>query len=158
MTEKLRDILVTDRSPADVRAGNGKGTYNAEDLNRVLRACSWLAGKLGGYGYSVAGEYFPACLAWARAEPPEGGTVKSDLRYRGETAEVRAIPAAEFEFKGWREAGETVSESPVYQFTAQGDRELLAVFEALSNVTRFIPAGETDGLVAADGQEFFVVR
>ena len=43
MMEKLRDVLVTDRTPADVAARNGKGTYNEADLNRVLRACSWLA-------------------------------------------------------------------------------------------------------------------
>ena len=43
MTEKLRSVLVTDRTQADVNARNEKGTYGEADLNRVLRACSWLA-------------------------------------------------------------------------------------------------------------------
>jgi len=128
--EKLSSVLVTDRTQADVNARNGKGTYNAEDLNRVLRACAWLAGRLERYGYSVPGEYFPAVLACARAYPPSGGTVQSTLCYKGETAVVRAVPADEFDFIGWTEAGETVSESPVYRFTAERDRDLAAVFRA----------------------------
>ncbi len=131
--EKLSSVLVTDRSQADVNARNGKGTYNAEDLNRVLRACAWLAGRLERYGYSVPGEYFPAVLAYARADPPGGGTVQSALCYKGETAVVRAIPAEECDFIGWTEAGETVSENPVYSFTADQDRDLVAVFRVKDN-------------------------
>ncbi len=137
--EKLSSVLITDRSPADVAARNGKGTYNAEDLNRVLRACSWLAGRLEGYGYSVPGEYFPAVLVHVTVEPPRGGRARSVLAYRGEGAAVQAIPASGFAFKGWIEAGKTVSENPVYSFTAEQDRELTAVFDA--------PASEESGVV-----------
>lgn len=130
--EKLRNILVTDRTQEDVQARNAKGTYNAEDLNRVLRACSWLAGRLEGYGYAVPGDFFPAVLIHARAEPAEGGVVNGALCYKGETAAIQAIPADGFEFKKWAEDGETVSSSPKYQFTADRDRELTAIFEKLS--------------------------
>jgi len=128
--EKLSSVLVTDRSRQDVNARNEKGTYNAEDLNRVLRACAWLAGRLERYGYSVSGEYFPAVLACARADPPGGGTARGALCYKGETAVVRAVPAKDCDFIAWTEAGETVSESPVYSFTAEQDRDLAAVFRA----------------------------
>lgn len=45
--------LITDRTAADVAAGNSKGTYNATDLNRVGAAVAYLAGLLEGYGYLV---------------------------------------------------------------------------------------------------------
>ena len=45
------DTLVTDRTQADVDARNGKGTYNASDLNRVGSAMNYLAGRLKEYGY-----------------------------------------------------------------------------------------------------------
>lgn len=129
MTEKLRDILVTDRTQADVNARNAKGMYNAEDLNRVLRACSWLAGKLEGYGYSVPGEYFPAVLVHVAVRPPRSGRAESVLAYRGETAVVRASGGSGYEFNRWEEDGQTVSETEAYSFTAERDRELVAVFD-----------------------------
>lgn len=129
MTEKLRDVLVTDRTQTDVNARNAKGTYNAEDLNRVLRACSWLAGKLEGYGYSVPGEYFPAVLVHVTVQPPHSGKADSILAYKGDTAVVRAAGGGGYEFNRWEEDGQTVSETEAYSFTAERDRELVAVFD-----------------------------
>lgn len=43
--------LITDRTQADVDARNGKGTYNASDLNRVAAAMNYVAGRLGAAGY-----------------------------------------------------------------------------------------------------------
>lgn len=126
--EKLRDVLVTDRSPADVAARNEKGTYNEADLNRVLRACSWLAGKLEGYGYGVPGEFFPAALIHVTVQPPRSGTADSVLAYKGDTATVRATGGGGYEFDRWEEDGETVSDAEAYSFTAERDRELTAVF------------------------------
>ncbi len=137
--EKLSSILITDRSPADVAARNGKGTYNAEDLNRVLRACSWLAGRLERYGYSVPGEYFPAVLVHVAVEPPRGGSADSVLAYVGETAIVRAVSGDGYEFNHWEENGVTVSEAAEYRFTASSDRDLTAVFD--------VPATEESGIV-----------
>lgn len=126
--DKLRDVLVTDRSQADVDARNEKGTYNAEDLNRVLSACSWLAGKLESCGYSVPGEFFPAVLAHVTVQPARGGRADSVLTYKGDTATVRAVGNKGYEFDRWEEDGQTVSEAESYSFTAQKDRELVAVF------------------------------
>ena len=139
MTEKLREVLVTDRTQRDVNARNEKGTYGEADLNRVLRACSWLAGKLEGYGYDVAGEYFPAVLVHVTVQPPYGGAAGSVLAYRGETAVVRAVGAEGFEFNRWEEDGQTVSEAETYSFTAERDRELVAVFD--------VPPAEESGIV-----------
>ena len=44
-------ILVTDRTDADVNAGNAKGTYTAEDLNRVGAAMNYVADRLKAAGY-----------------------------------------------------------------------------------------------------------
>lgn len=43
--------LITDRTQADVDARNGKGTYNASDLNRVAVAMNYVAGRLESAGY-----------------------------------------------------------------------------------------------------------
>lgn len=43
--------LVTDRTAADVNAGNAKGTYTAEDLNRVGAAMNYVADRLKAVGY-----------------------------------------------------------------------------------------------------------
>lgn len=43
--------LITDRKQADVDARNGKGTYNASDLNRVAAAMNYVAGRLESAGY-----------------------------------------------------------------------------------------------------------
>ena len=45
------DTLVTDRTQADVNAGNAKGTYNASDLNRVVAAMNYVADRLREQGY-----------------------------------------------------------------------------------------------------------
>ena len=45
------DTLITDRTQADVDARNGKGTYNASDLNRVAAAMNYVAGRLESAGY-----------------------------------------------------------------------------------------------------------
>lgn len=47
--------LVTDRTQADVAAGNAKGTYNAADLNRVDAAVSDIAERFASYGYAAFG-------------------------------------------------------------------------------------------------------
>lgn len=43
--------LVTDRTQADVNAGNDKGTYNSSDLNRVGAAMNYVADRLRAAGY-----------------------------------------------------------------------------------------------------------
>lgn len=45
------NTLVTDRTQADVDAQNEKGTYNADDLNRVTAAMEYLDDTLRSYGY-----------------------------------------------------------------------------------------------------------
>lgn len=55
-----------------------------------------------------------------------GGGVVS----RGMTVTVAAAAAADrYNFMGWQENGQTVSESASYTFTVTGDRTLTAVFE-----------------------------
>ena len=131
--EKLRSVLVTDRTQADVNAKNDKGTYNYTDLNRVLRACAWLAGRLEQSGYGVPFDYYKACLTFAKAQPENGGVAYGALGYNGETVTVRAVPAEKFEFQGWIESGQTVSLDQAYSFTADRDRELTALFEPIGS-------------------------
>lgn len=43
--------LITDRTQADVNAGNDKGTYKSYDLNRVGAAMNYVADRLRSAGY-----------------------------------------------------------------------------------------------------------
>lgn len=52
--------FVYDRTLADVRARNTKGTYNASDLNRVQSACNEIAAELTAAG-------IPVTLTWTRS-------------------------------------------------------------------------------------------
>lgn len=49
----IMDTLITNRTQADVIAGNAKGTYNASDLNRVGEAEEYLHDLFESYGYSM---------------------------------------------------------------------------------------------------------
>lgn len=48
-----RPRFITDRTYADVLAKNGRGTYNASDLNRVAEAVGYVREMLDAYGYAV---------------------------------------------------------------------------------------------------------
>lgn len=161
--EKLRSVLVTDRTQRDVnravylrslydKSGVWRGTkaefdelnestgiYTPVDANRVLRVCSWLAGRLEGYGYSVPGDFFPAVLIEITVHPEFSGIANSFLSYKGEQAVAIAFDKDGYEFSRWEENGETVSTSAQYIFTAETDRELVAVFE--------FPHAEASGVV-----------
>lgn len=47
----IMDTLITDRTEDDVDSGNAKGTYTAEDLNRVGAAMNYVADRLRDAGY-----------------------------------------------------------------------------------------------------------
>lgn len=49
----ILDALIFDRTAEDVAARNGKGTYNAVDLNRVEAAVGYIRDMLVRYGYVV---------------------------------------------------------------------------------------------------------
>lgn len=49
----ILDTLITDRTAADVEALNAKGTYNAEDLNRVGEAMGYIASRFQAMGYDI---------------------------------------------------------------------------------------------------------
>lgn len=66
--------LVTDRTQADVAAGNAKGTYNAADLNRVAAALEDLAARFRGYGYAVPGYQRIKITHAAKGRLPDGYT------------------------------------------------------------------------------------
>lgn len=178
----LRNVLITDRTQQDVNRAKyllslfdesgvwrgtpaeraeleaSRGIYTPADVNRVLRAVSYAAARLEGYGYTFPFEYYPAYLVSASAEPAGGGTASGGLYYKGETATAKAEAADEYLFSGWYEAGELVSEEPEYTFPASGNRELTAVFTALTNTTRFIPRGQKEAMRLSDGEELFVKR
>lgn len=128
--ESFRDYLVIDRTRQDVQAQNEKGTYNAADLNRVTRACCYVATRLRAYGYGASLELCPAYLIATSVTPYGGGTASGGVFFQGEEAAVTARPNGEYTFLRWAEDGETVSEDPAYRFTAERSRRLTAVFKA----------------------------
>lgn len=154
--EQFRDYLITDRTEADAKRARYlsglwgprpgqwcgtseelaewdaglKGAYNAKDLNRVTLAASYLLTKLGGLGYAIPADTFPAYMVSVSVDPPGSGTARGGLFYKGDPVTVSVVPIGESRFLYWSKNGETVSENPVYTFTADADLTLTAHFEA----------------------------
>lgn len=154
--DNILDTLITDRTQADVdraRYLNGlwdpralqwrgtaqeraeweagpRGAYGFGDMNRVTQAAAYLIGQLEELGYSVDVEdVTPAYTIRADVFPAEGGAVSGmGVFYEGETATVAAQAGAKYDFAAWMEAGEPVSEDPVYTFVVERSRSLTAAF------------------------------
>ena len=62
--------LVRDRTQADVSARNAKGTYNAEDLNRVTAALDDLYSQLTAFGYVIPGYAAVIDREWTDEDVP----------------------------------------------------------------------------------------
>lgn len=75
--------LVTDRTAADVNAGNDKGTYNASDLNRVGAAMNYVADRLKAAGYDP---HISPKTDW---KDGEWVTPSAQAVYLGDLAELR---------------------------------------------------------------------
>ena len=75
--------LVTDRTQADVNAGNDKGTYKASDLNRVGAAMSYVADRLRAAGYDP---HISPKTDWMDGE---WVTQADEAVYLGDLAELR---------------------------------------------------------------------
>lgn len=77
------DTLVTDRTRADVDAGNAKGIYNASDLNRVGAAMNYVAARLREQGYDP---HISPKTDWMDGE---WVTPADEAVYLGDLAELR---------------------------------------------------------------------
>ena len=77
------DTLVTDRTQADVDAGNDKGTYKASDLNRVGAAMNYVADRLRAAGYDP---HISPKTDWMDGE---WVTPADEAIYLGDLAELR---------------------------------------------------------------------
>ena len=74
---------MTDRTAADVNAGNDKGTYNARDLNRVGAAMNYVAARLREQGYDP---HISPKTDWMAGE---WITPADEAAYLGDLAELR---------------------------------------------------------------------
>ena len=77
------DTLVTDRTVADVNAGNDKGAYKASDLNRVGAAMNYVAARLREQGYDP---HISPKTDWMDGE---WVTPADEAVYLGDLAELR---------------------------------------------------------------------
>lgn len=76
--------LVTDRTQADVDAGNEKGIYQASDLNRVGAAMNYVAERLTEFGYDP---HISPKTDW---EDTDWMTVSDGERYLADLAKLRS--------------------------------------------------------------------
>ena len=77
------------------------------------------------------------------ADSAEGGSVTGGGTYEeGMEITVTATPNSNYEFAGWKENGQTVSEDKNYTFTVNGERELVGVFEKPRNNSGNSPSQE----------------
>ena len=65
----LPNGMVTDRTLADVKAGNAKGSYNAEDMNRVGLAVTLIAEQLRLCGFDTS-RITAAKMDWKEGDVP----------------------------------------------------------------------------------------
>lgn len=172
--ENIMDTLITDRTQADVdrakylnslwdpRALQWKGTpqeraeweagprgaYGFADMNRVTQAAAYLIGRLEELGYSVDVEdVTPAYNIRVSVDPAVGGVVLGGgAYYEGDTATVTAQPSEKYDFAGWKENGQVVSESASYSFVVTGPRNLTAAFalKKFQVIASVDPAGSGD--------------
>ena len=77
------ETLITDRTQADVDAGNEKGSYQASDLNRVGSAMNYVAERLLSAGYDP---HIHPKTDWTDAEWP---TPQTMTRYLSDLDELR---------------------------------------------------------------------
>lgn len=75
--------LITDRTAADVNAGNDKGTYKASDLNRVGAAMNYVAARLREQGYDPNISPKTDCMDGEWVTPAD------EAVYLGDLAELR---------------------------------------------------------------------
>ncbi len=67
--------------------------------------------------------------------PVVGGDVRGDGVYLpGETAVLEAMPQEDWQFEGWYESGIKVSDTSVYSFTVENNRNLVGLFITASGV------------------------
>lgn len=154
--DNIMDTLIVDRTQADVdrarylnslwdpRAlqwrgppqemaeweAGPRGAYGFADMNRVTQAAAYLIGQLEELGYSVDIEdVTPAYNIRVSVDPASGGTASgAGVFYEGDTATVTAQAGEKYDFVGWMESGQIVSDSTPYSFTVTGPRNLTAAF------------------------------
>lgn len=80
----IMDTLITDRTQADVDAGNAKGSYKAEDLNRVGSAMNYVADRLRAAGYD------PHITPKTDWKDDEWVNLAAQAVYLGDLAELRS--------------------------------------------------------------------
>ena len=86
-----------------------------------------------------------------------GGTVSGKGVYKnGDEVTVTATVNSDdgYEFKGWQENGETVSENLTYEFKADGDRTLTALFETDPEYRVTLQADPQDGGTVTGGGNY----
>lgn len=85
----------------------------------------------------------PSYAITASIAPAGSGTVSGAGVYQeGKAVTVTALPGDGYQFTAWQENGVTVSGDAAYTFTAAGDRNLTAVFQAVK--TSRLPEGYTE--------------
>lgn len=103
------DTLITDRIKADVETLTKKGTYNAEDLNRVGEAQAYLARRFRAYGYGVS---IAPKVNWTMEDIPRQGDMDrylADLRtLRGTLRMMETTPPVPGSMAGltWEQAND----------------------------------------------------
>ncbi len=88
----------------------------------------------------------------ASSSPVAAGTISGAGTVNcGQSVTLTATPAQGYEFANWTEAGNMVSTSPSYTFTANGNRTLVANFAPLQGTLTVVASPPNGGSVAGSG-------
>lgn len=105
---------------------------------------------------SLVASFEPVFTVTASASPPAGGTTEADSQsYKaGDAAQVKAFPAAGYEFSRWSEDGVTVSTDIQYDFTVNRSHVLVAHFTPAGGVAVSTSASPEMGGTTHGGGNF----
>lgn len=98
-----------------------------------------------------------ASLVKLQTSDASGGTVSGKGVYKnGDSVTVTATvnENAGYQFKGWQEDGQTVSENLTYEFKAKGDRTLTALFEVDEDYRVILKTDPQDGGTVTGGGSY----
>ena len=88
----------------------------------------------------------------ATAFPETGGTISGAHGYSyGSTATLTAIPTEGYTFLNWTENDEVISTLPTFQFVVEGDRSLVAHFNANAYTVTAIALPSNGGTIVGEG-------
>ena len=146
-------------SNSHVNSGTGTGTYTVNMTSLTANTTYYVrayainsAGTAYGSEVSFTTSDLPSYTIAVSANPSSGGTVSGGGTYQqGQSCTVTASANTGYTFLKWTENGSQVSTNANYTFTVNGNRTLVAQFQAQSYMISVSANPSNGGMVSGGG-------